>query len=139
MAAVKSTRRGPGAPITEARAARLHRFVRLLSEAPRNRDDLLASMRIGLRTFYRELDALRRLGVKVRLGNHQYHLITGIKESEGHLPVPDPRLTLAELAELARGDGPAAIRLRTLHDRLLAISSTDDSAPTRRGRTLGRK
>ncbi len=53
-------RRRPSVHITLPRAARLHRLVRFLAEKPRARSAILSDLRIGLRTFYRELDLLNR-------------------------------------------------------------------------------
>lgn len=100
--------------ITLARASRLHRLLRLFNEATRTRAELQAEVGIGLRTFYRELELLRRCGIKVRQSDGLYCLKTSISEAEGHLPFPDPQLTFAEMAELASGQGPAATRLGSL-------------------------
>ena len=96
-----STRRRPSVHITLQRAARLHRLVWFLAETPRTRDTILAHLSIGLRTFYRELELLKRCGVKVRHRNKQYTLMATAKQAEGRLPFPDPQLSFAEMAELA--------------------------------------
>ena len=119
----RTTRRRPAVQITDARAARLHRMARLLDERPRGRIELLDALGIGLRTFYRELDLLRRCGIKVRLNRKEYRMIGTLADAEGQLPFPDPRLSFAEMAELSSGDGPAARRLAGLLRRVL-----DDSA-----------
>ena len=67
-------RRRPSVHITLQRAARLHRLVRFLAEKPRARSAILSDLRIGLRTFYRELDLLKRCGVKIRHKLKLYHL-----------------------------------------------------------------
>jgi len=106
-----SSRRRPAVHITLGRAARLHHLVMLLAQAPRTRDEVLVALRIGLRTFYRELDLLRRCGVKIQQKNKAYTLLTTAEQAEGRLPFPDPQLSFAEMAELARGPGAAARRL----------------------------
>jgi hypothetical protein len=114
MKATRSNRRRAAVHITLDRAARLHRMVSRLGEGPQGREALLATLGIGLRTFYRELELLRRRGVKVRLVQKQYALQGTVQEAEGRLPFPDPQLSFAEMSELARGPGPAARRLAEL-------------------------
>src|SRR4051794_14497504 len=70
-----SSRRRPSVHITLQRAARLHRLVWHLAESARTRDAILTHLGIGLRTFYRELDLLKRCGVKVRHTAKQYMLL----------------------------------------------------------------
>ena len=114
-------RRGT-AQITAARAARLHRLVELLSQGGRARPDLLRDLGIGLRTFYRELDFLRRCRIKIRLNRGEYTLNGSLTKAETVLPFPDPRLSFAEAAELARGKTPAARRLAGLLKSVLDAS-----------------
>jgi predicted DNA-binding transcriptional regulator YafY len=133
MTRATGPRRRPAAPISPARAARLYRLVTLLGCAPRPRDALLAELGIGLRTFYRELELLRRCGVKVRLAQKRYELAGTAAEAEGRLPFPDPHLSFAEMAELAAGTGPAAARLAGLLRDVTARAEA--AAPkSRRGR-----
>jgi hypothetical protein len=107
-------RRRPSVHITLQRAARLHRLVRLLADSPRTRNAILSELRIGLRTFYRELELLNRCGVKIRHKERHYHLWPTAVEAEGRLPFPDPQLSFAEMAELARCECPAGKRLAEL-------------------------
>ena len=130
MGRIANHRRRPAVHITLARAARLHRLVMILAEGPRGRDELLRQLGIGLRTFYRELELLKRCGVKVRLTQKRYTLHATAAEAEGRLPFPDPQLSFAEMAELAGGTGPAARRLAAL----LASVITQPEAPPRRAR-----
>src|SRR4051812_42207906 len=90
-----SSRRRPAVHITLGRAARLHRLVTVLAAGPRAREDLLTVLGIGLRTFYRELELLKRCGVKIRLTKKQYTLQSTAEEAEGRLPFPDPQLSFA--------------------------------------------
>jgi predicted DNA-binding transcriptional regulator YafY len=108
------SRRRPGVHITLARAARLHRLVSILAQSPRRREDLLQPLAMGLRTFYRELELLKRCGVKIRLAKKRYALHSTSQEAEGRLPFPDPQLSFADMAELARHPGPVAKRLAEL-------------------------
>lgn len=126
------TRRRPSVHITLSRAARLHRLISTLADNPRTREQLLSILDIGLRTFYRELELLKRCGVRIRLNKKLYVLQSTADEAEGRLPFPDPQLSFAEMAELARGSGEAAKRLAALLD-----SVVNEPAPVRgrRGRS----
>jgi len=114
MTSPAGMRRRPSVHITLQRAARLHRLVRFLAGGPRARPAVLSELRIGLRTFYRELELLKRCAVKVRHKAKLYHLVPTAAEAEGRLPFPDPQLSFAEMAELAQCDCPAGRRLAEL-------------------------
>jgi hypothetical protein len=114
MTSQQSSRRRPSVHITLQRAARLHRLVRFLAATPRGRPAILSELRIGLRTFYRELELLRRCSVKVRHRAKHYHLLPTAAEAEGRLPFPDPQLSFAEMAELSRCDCAAGKRLAAM-------------------------
>ncbi len=110
-----SQRRRPVVHITLGRAARLHRLLTMLQEGPTVRETLLDRLTIGLRTFYRELDLLKRCGIKVRRGGKTYQLRSTMAEAEGRLPFPDPQLSFAEMAELTGHPGEAAKRLAEIY------------------------
>ncbi|MGP0070175.1 MAG: hypothetical protein ACLQGP_42075 [Isosphaeraceae bacterium] len=114
MSSLSNSRRRPSVRITLQRAERLHRLVTFLAESPRNRASILSELRIGLRTFYRELELLKRCGVKVRHRTKVYSLQATSEQAEGRLPFPDPQLSFAEMSELARCDCPAGKRLAEL-------------------------
>lgn len=129
-------RRRPATHITLARAARLHRLVSILGADPKTRERVLSDLSIGLRTFYRELELLKRVGVKVRLVGKAYELQTSLDEAEGRLPFPDPQLSFAEMAELSRCDCEAGKRLA----ELLASVVAEPVAPaSRKRKTSSRK
>jgi hypothetical protein len=117
-------RKGVG-PITLGRASRLHHLVSLLSQGIAERDILLKRLEMGIRTFYRELEMLKRCGVKVRRDGKTYGLKTSLKEAEGLLPFPDPQLSFAEVADLSKLTGAVAGRLAELYGAL-----TTHAAPT---------
>ena len=87
--------------ITRERASRLFNLLRLLEERSRTRDEILKAQRIGLRTFYRELDLLKRCGVKVLHKDRLYTLASSASGAGGRLPFPAPQLSFAEMSELA--------------------------------------
>lgn len=133
MKRATGSRRRPAVQISLARASRLYRLVSLLGREPRSRDDLLNDLGIGLRTFYRELEHLRKCGVKIRLVQKRYTLQGTVGEAEGRLPFPDPQLRFAEMVELSAGEGPASQRLSLLLREVIArAEATPPKA--RRGR-----
>jgi hypothetical protein len=89
-------------------------MVAFLAQSARTRPEILSHLQIGLRTFYRELDFLKRCGVKIRHKNKHYTLLATAEEAEGRLPFPDPQLSFAEMAELALCDCPAGLRMAEL-------------------------
>ena len=136
MADPPSTRRRPSVHITLQRAARLHRLVWYLAETPRTRDLILSHLKIGLRTFYRELELLKRCGVKVRHQAKLYTLLATAEQAEGRLPFPDPQLSFAEMAELAACPCEAGKRLA---DLLASVVSQPPPSRKRASSTRGRK
>jgi hypothetical protein len=104
-------RHRPAVKITMGRAARLRRFVALLAQRPRGRDEILREIGIGLRTFYRELVLVKKCGIKVLIRDRAYTIPAPAESAEGLLPFPDPQLSFAEMLELSRGPGRAAERL----------------------------
>jgi hypothetical protein len=131
MTSPGTTKRRPSVHITLQRAARLHRLVRFFASAPRTRSVILSELRIGLRTFYRELELLKKCGVKVRHKLKLYHLIPTAAEALGRLPFPDPQLSFAEMAELAVCDCAAGHRLA---DLLAAVVSEPPPPKPKPGR-----
>ena len=117
-------RRRPSVHITLGRAARLHRLVSSLAAGPRTRDEVLILLAVGLRTFYRELELLKRCGVKVKPAGKTYELRSTAAEAEGRLPFPDPQLSFAEMAELSRYPGEAAQRLAALLASVVAAPAS---------------
>jgi len=126
-----SSRRRPAVHITLGRAARLHRLVMLLADSPRTRDEILSGLSIGLRTFYRELELLKRCGVKIQHKSKAYVLQGTAAQAEGRLPFPDPQLSFAEMAELARSPGEAGQRLAEL---LKTVTNHPEPAKPKKGR-----
>jgi predicted DNA-binding transcriptional regulator YafY len=114
MTTLPGSRRRPSVHITLQRASRLHRLVRYLAEAPRTREAILSQLGVGLRTFYRELELLKRCGVKVRHRAKLYTLLATAEQALGRLPFPDPQLSFAEMAELANCPCEAGKRLAEL-------------------------
>jgi hypothetical protein len=128
MSRTRNDRRFPATKITLGRAARLHRLVGLLTRGPSRRETILHELGIGLRTFYRELKALRRCGIEVQQKSRIYTLRTTAEPVEGLLPFPDPQLNFAEMIELSRCPSQAGRRLAQILDRVLGYR---EAAPAR--------
>ena len=62
---------------------------------------------------------LKRCGIKVRREGKTYRLTSTMAEAEGLLPFPDPQLSFAEMAELARHPGDAARRLAEIYQSVV--------------------
>ena len=115
------------------RAARLHHLVMLLAESPRTRDVILARLQVGLRTFYRELELLKRCGVKIQQKNKAYTLLATAEQAEGKLPFPDPQLSFAEMAELSRCSGDAGRRLAEMLANVVNLPTQAPKGARKRG------
>lgn len=109
-------RRGPSqaAPrtVTADRAARLYRLLHLLSGASRTRDVLMRRLRLDVRGFYRDLEALRTAGIRVTLEGRLYTLEDDLDRAVACLPFPDPGLTLGQAMQLAKGRTAAHRKLK---------------------------
>ena len=134
-------RRRAAATITLTRAARLFQLVRFLASGPQPRDQVQHGLGIGLRTFYRELELLKRLGVRIQLDHKTYLMTTSAEEAEARLPFPDPHLTFAEMRELAACPGEVGKRLAALYNDVLRSAERDSEARKKkpRGRVRGSK
>jgi len=114
-----------GSPASEAhavtveRAARLRQLVELLAAGPQTRDALRRRLRMDVRSFYRDLGLLRAVGIEVPLQERRYVLAMTAPQACALLPFPDPRLTLGDAAQLAKGNGPAQRKLRAIFDQIV--------------------
>jgi len=121
--AKKAASRGPAVrPRPSVKADRFVRLVRLLRHlggSSRTRAMLLRWLRLDIRAFYRDLTLLRSAGIHISLDKGRYVLTEPIDMVLPRLPFPDPRLTLGEVQELARGKGAGARRLAGQLEKLL--------------------
>ena len=104
--------------LTVERAARLYRMIRHLATGPHTREMLTRRLRLDTRGFYRDLEMLRAIGIAIETEGKRYHLLGSSQQALLRLPLPDPRLTLGEAADLIKGRGPAQRKLRALLDRI---------------------
>jgi hypothetical protein len=111
----KKPRKASNAPaktVTAERAARLYRLLKLVGDRPRTREDLRRRLRLDVRGFYRDLELLRAEGIDLPLVDRRYVLQEDVAEVLTRLPFPDPRLTLGEARQLARGRTRAHRKLK---------------------------
>ena len=98
--------------ITPERAARLFQLVSLLGAGVQTRAGLLRALRLTVRSFYRDLEVLRAVGIGVSLATGRYGLDDSSALAIERLPFPDPGLTLGEARQLARGRSRVHKKLR---------------------------
>src|SRR5438552_19010634 len=103
-----SQKRPPTAPspsggITSDRSARLYRILALLHGGPKSRAQLVRALSLDVRSFYRDLEQRRGLGVQFSLDEHRYRLDEPLDRALARMPFPDPQLSLHEAMVLAKG------------------------------------
>jgi predicted DNA-binding transcriptional regulator YafY len=100
--------------VTTERATRLYALITLVAEAPRARQELIRRLRMDVRGFYRDLNLLRAAGIELVMSDGRYRLDQSRASAYAMLPFPDPRLTLGEAREVARGRSAAHRKLTRL-------------------------
>lgn len=116
--------------LTPSRAARLYKFLTVLDSAPHSRLALRRKLRVDTRGFYRDLDALRKLGIEVAPdGDGRYSLAGSLDDALARFPLPDPCLNVREALQLANGGTSVHQRLRRKIDAFLKGSSGRPNKP----------
>jgi predicted DNA-binding transcriptional regulator YafY len=113
--------------VTTERATRLYALITLVALAPRARQELIRRLRMDVRGFYRDLNLLRAAGIELVMSDGRYRLNQARASAYAMLPFPDPRLTLGEAREVARGRSTAHRKLTRL------IASITGTRPAGRG------
>jgi predicted DNA-binding transcriptional regulator YafY len=100
--------------LTPQRAARLYRLLTLLGSGPQTRAFLLRRLRLDVRGFYRDLEALRSLGIEVTSAGDEtrYVLVGDAEDALAKLPFPDPGLNVRDALLLSKGDTAAHRKLK---------------------------
>ena len=109
---------GAMAGVTLERAHRLHRLVNLLSKSPMTRDSAAKKLRVDVRSFYRDLNIIRRIGLTVTLSDGKYRVVDPLSEALERLPFPDACLSIGEARFLARGRNPVHRKMKSILDRI---------------------
>ena len=99
--------------LTAQRAARLYKLLALLGEGPLTRRSLLSRLKIDVRGFYRDLEALRGFRIEIGLGlDNRYALPLKLDEALARLPYPDPGLSVRDVLQLCNGSTAAHRKLK---------------------------
>lgn len=99
--------------LTSLRAARLYRLLTLLGTGAQTRAALLRRLKIDVRGFYRDVEALRDLGITVSAGDDARYTLAGeLDAALAKLPFPDPGLNVRDALQLAVGSTAAHRKLR---------------------------
>jgi hypothetical protein len=106
--------------LTSARATRLYKLLSLLEGSTRARATLLKKLKVDLRGFYRDVEVLRELGIKIEVEGDRYTLGTTLNEALALLPFPDPGLSFADVLNLSQ-DGTSTVQ-KKLRSRLTAVT-----------------
>jgi hypothetical protein len=118
-ARVRPSPRKTKSTVTARRAARLYRLLKLLGTGPQTRETLARRLHLDVRSFYRDLDALRRARIRIVLQRRRYALAERVEAAVARLPFPDPRLTLGEAILLSKGRTHAHRTLRRLIEQIV--------------------
>lgn len=103
----------PAVTLTSPRAARLYRLLTLLGSGSQTRASLLRRLKIDVRGFYRDVEALRTLGITVTAGDDAKYALTGeLDGALAKLPFPDPGLNVRDALQLANGSTSAHRKLK---------------------------
>lgn len=116
---MKTTLRRQHTSISQDRASRLYRLLQILEAEPGTRRTLLKKLKVGMRTFYRDLDILRQWGIRVELDGKKYVLMSEGTPWLELLPFPDPELSFADAISLASLKSSGSKRIQTLLSSLV--------------------
>lgn len=119
----KSTNTPAKSSITVDRASRLYLLVSMLEQKPQTRDALTKKLNVSVRDFYRDLEALRSIGVPISFVEKKYKLEMKGEEALGKLPFPIMDLTLSEAEQLSKGRTNAHKKMTSLIDSLKTAKS----------------
>jgi predicted DNA-binding transcriptional regulator YafY len=99
--------------LTPSRAARLYKLLTLLEDGSQTRNALLKKLKLDVRGFYRDLEALRGFEIEITSTDANKYALTGnLDDALARLPFPDPGLNLRDALQLANGTTTAHRKLR---------------------------
>lgn len=117
--AAKSASAGPKRMrVSGQRAGRLYRLLTQLEQGPVARAQLVKKLKVGTRTFYRDIDLLRECGVKIETRNDGYELKMTLESALQKLPFPDPQLTFGDVVALQKGRTQSHKKLKGILDNM---------------------
>lgn len=117
--------------VSLVRARRLVGLIQLLGDGAMTRGSLMKKMRLDIRGFYRDLQCMRKAGIRISLREGKYALLENVEESLVKLPFPDPGLSLGEALLLAKGTTAVHRKLKEMIDALRGSLARSRPAPTR--------
>jgi predicted DNA-binding transcriptional regulator YafY len=130
MAGAINRRNQEGArAVTADRVARLYQLVSILAGRPVPRQTLLRRIGMNQRSFYRDIEFLRSIGIGVVAGDSRYALSLDFDAALARLPFPDPYLTLGQAIQLAKGKTAAH---KALQKRVKEITDSPNSKRRRK-------
>ncbi|MEM4167524.1 MAG: hypothetical protein QW793_04710 [Candidatus Caldarchaeum sp.] len=109
------------ATLSPYRLRRLCQLVHMLATRKPTRQTVSRQLYVDERTFYRDLTALEQLGVSVVNNDGRYCLTMPLNQAMQHLPLPDPKLTVADAMRLARGRSASHRKLASFIKRSLGV------------------
>lgn len=99
--------------LTTPRAARLYKLLTLLGAGPQTRRLMLSRLKLDVRGFYRDLVAIRGLGIEVAAAaDNRYALVGTLDDALARFPFPDPGLNIRDALQLAAGTTAAHRKLK---------------------------
>ena len=111
--------------LTSQRAARLYKLLALLGDGPQTRRILLSRLKIDVRGFYRDLEALRGHRIEIGLGpDNRYTLPLKLDDALARLPYPDPGLSVRDVLQLCNGSTAAHRKLKQSVNTFLQVAPT---------------
>ena len=119
--------------VSLSRARRLVGLIQLLGAGAMIRGNLMRKLHLDIRGFYRDLQCLRKAGIRIKLRDGKYALLEKVEESLVKLPFPDPGLSLGEAMLLAKGTTAVHRKLKHMIDVLRGASTSSRSTATRPG------
>jgi hypothetical protein len=119
--------------LTPLRAARLYRLLTLLGSGSQTRAFLLRRLKLDVRGFYRDLEALRTLGIEVTTtgDDTRYALDGELDDALAKLPFPDPGLNVRDALQLSIGSTAAHRKLKQRVNSFLKGPRSDSDKPNK--------
>ena len=100
------------AKVSADRAGRLYKLLKQVANYPVSRAQIAKKLKIGLRTFYRDVDLLRECGVDIVTRDGGYELQGKLEDALGKVPFPNPELTFGDVLLLMKGRTASHQRLK---------------------------
>lgn len=100
--------------ISFERAGRLYKLLALIGDGPVGRPQILRALKVGMRTFYRDVDLLRETGVHINTSSSAYVLGDTLSDALDLVPFPDPELTFGDVLLLMKGRSKSHQKLKRL-------------------------